>query len=139
MSVSMGRMVKFAALAAFVGAGLMQGAEQATFHLPFTAHWGQAVLEPGDYKMLLPAPSALRMELLVTGPHKTVFELPLITDVQHISNSSHLTLWKLDGDYFVRELSFGPSGKTFTFSVPKTSHRVEVSKREISSLAVAGN
>ncbi|MBV8812593.1 MAG: hypothetical protein JO033_28300 [Acidobacteriaceae bacterium] len=62
MSVSMGRIVKFAALAAFVGAGLMQGAEQATFHLPFTAHWGHAVLEPGDYKLSLPAPSALRMD-----------------------------------------------------------------------------
>jgi hypothetical protein len=139
MSISIGRIINFAALAAFVGTGLMQGAQQATFHLPVTAHWGKAVLEPGDYKMMLPAPSAGQREFLVQGPRQTVLELPLVTDVQNISSSSHLKLYEVNGDYFIRELSFGPEGKTFTFSVPKTSHRRLVANGDSSVLDIAGH
>src|SRR5947209_15989236 len=118
MSVSIGRMVNLGALA-FISTALMQAAQQGTFHLPVTAHWGQVVLEPGDYRMSFPSPSAGQIEFLVQGAHKTVFELPLVTDVQNISSRSYFKLYAINGDYFIRELSFGPGGKTFTFSLPK--------------------
>ncbi len=59
INLSVNRIFNIAVLTAFAGAGLMQAAEQAAFHLPVTAHWGQVVLQPGDYKMSLPA---LRLE-----------------------------------------------------------------------------
>jgi hypothetical protein len=49
------RISGLAALA--VGVGLTAtpaSAQQATFHLPFVAHWGSTVLEPGDYKLSAP-------------------------------------------------------------------------------------
>jgi hypothetical protein len=138
MSVSIGRMINLGALA-FISTALMQAAQQGTFHLPVTAHWGQVVLEPGDYRMAFPSPSAGQMEFLVQGPHKTVYELPLVTDVQNISSRSYFKLDAINGDYFIRELSFGPGGKIFTFSLPKTGHREHVAKVEISSLDAAGN
>ncbi len=140
MNISIGRVINFAALAAFVGTGLMQGAQQATFHLPFAAHWGHAVLEPGDYKIVLPSLSAGQPNFLVEGAHKTIFALPLLTDIQdNTSSRSYFKLSNINGDYFIRELSFGPGGKTFTFPVPKTNHGRRVTNGDSSVLEIAAH
>jgi hypothetical protein len=139
MNILVGRILNLAALAAFASTGLMQGAQQATFHLPVTAHWGRAVLEPGDYKMSLPAPYPGENQFLVRGARHSAFELPMLTDIKKPSRSSSLQLVKINGNYFVRQVSIGSTGKTFTFSVPKTSHRQEVETSENRTLAIAGN
>lgn len=128
MSVSITRLTKWAALAAIAGAGLMQAAEQATFHLPVAAHWGLSVLQPGDYRMSLPQPSLNERTLLVAGTGQTTRPLPLVTDTRERSKTSYLELWQIDGQYFVHELSVGPSGKSFTFVVPKSGHRTQVAR-----------
>jgi hypothetical protein len=136
VNLSITRILNLAALTAFAGTGLMQAAEQATFHLPVTAHWGQMVLEPGDYKMSLPALSLGKIAFQVIGSDKSFFELPQSTTVNDPSNSSHLKLVVFNGSYFVREFTSGPTGKMFTFAVPKTSHRQQVAKGGDNSLAV---
>jgi hypothetical protein len=132
-------MISLAALTAFASAGLMQGAEQAAFHLPVAAHWGQSVLAPGDYKMYLPERSGGGMRFLVSGLGKSVFETPLVMGTQNFSSTSYLKLREIDGNYFVREFSSGPAGEIFTFPVPKTPHRRGAEKGVNISLAVAGN
>ena len=129
MRVSIARMLHWATLSAFASTGLMQAAEQATFHLPMEVHWGSAVLAPGDYSMSLPNVSLGQKTLRVAGGGRTTDQLPLVTNVENNnSNSSHLELWLINGNYFVREFSCGPAGKTFVFSVPKSSHRQQVAK-----------
>ena len=124
MSISMASIFMLAAAAGLAGAGLMQAAEQAKFHLPVAAHWGSVVLQPGDYNLWLPDVAAGERMFRIERDGKTVRELPLVTDVQKTSESSYLELRQIDGDYFVRELSFGPTGRAFTFSVPKTRQRL---------------
>ena len=138
MSVSICRIFNLAALAAFVGTGLMQ-AGQATFHLPVTVHWGHAVLAAGDYRMSSIDSIAGEPQFLVTGAGKTVFEVPLLADIQNTSNSSYLRLRKIDGVYYINEFSSGPTGKVFSFSIPKESRHEEVTRTEDISLPVAGN
>lgn len=131
--------MSLAAVAAFASAGLMQAAEHASFHLPVTAHWGQVVLEPGDYKMILPEPSTGQMEFVVRGAGTAVYESPLVATTQDVSNSSYLKLREIDGNYFIREFTSGPTGETFTFPIPKRSHRQQEAMGADRSLSVAVN
>jgi len=137
MNFSISRIIHLASLTAFAGTGLMQAAEQASFHLPFAAHWGQTVLAPGDYKMYLPERSTGDMKFLIRGAGKAVYATPLVAGTKHISASSYLSIRAVDGNYFVREFSSGPDGETFTFPIPKTAHRQRGAKGI--SLAVAQN
>jgi len=140
VNLSINRILSLTALAAFASSGIMQAAEQATFHLPFAAHWGPVVLKPGAYKMSLPVPSAGAGTFQIVGVNKSFFELPQSTDVEESVNSSYLTLVKIDGSYFVREFASKQSGKRFTFGVPKTNHRQEIANGGgVSSLVVAVN
>ncbi len=133
------RLFSFAAVAALAGAGIMQGAQQGTFHLSNPAYWGQALLQPGDYKILLPDPSLEQRQLRVVGADRTVFELPLTTYYGDLSSRSYLKLSEIDGNYFVREFTSGNTGKKFTFSVPKSARHLETTKRSDSAVNVAVN
>jgi hypothetical protein len=137
MNISIGRVISLAAVAALAGTGLVQGAGKTTFHLPVAAHWGRVLLEPGDYKMYLPEPSTGREQFLIKGADKAVFEAPIVATTQKVSDSSYLKLREVDGNYFVREFSFGPSGESFTFPIPKGSHRQQMAIRGEKNLAVA--
>ena len=139
MSSSIGRMVTFATLAAFAGTGLMQAGQQASFHLPVEAHWGKVVLQPGDYKMSLPDLSIGERTVRLEGDHNTVNELPLVTDVQKSSNKSEIELLRVDGTYFVREFSYGPTGKTFIFSVPKAARQQLAELRKVNASVSSSN
>lgn len=139
MSSSIGRIVTFATLAAFAGTGLMQAGQQASFHLPVEVHWGKVVLEPGDYKMSLPDVSIGERTIRVERGHHTVNELPLVTDLQKTSNNSELQLLRVDGAYFVREFSYGPTGKTFVFSVPKAVRQQMAEVRKVNASSISSN
>ena len=128
MNRSISRILSITALAVFVAAGVMQGAQQPSFHLPFTAHWGKAVMTPGDYKVTLPAPSLGASTFQIFGSGNAFFALPQTSGEGELSRHGSLRLVEIDGQYFVRELSVGTTGKIFTFPVPKAKHRQEMAK-----------
>lgn len=137
MRVSLAHVINLAALVAFAGTATMQGADIARFHLSTPAHWGEAVLPPGDYTLILPALSLGRAAFRVEGDHKKMYEFPLTTDrSQRYSRSSYLTLAEINGAYYVRGFSSGPEGKTFTFSLPKQARGQEFANRRENSLAL---
>jgi hypothetical protein len=138
MRVSLAHVFNLAALVAFAGTATMQGAEQARFHLSTPAHWGEVVLPPGDYEVLLPAPAVGRTAFRIEGAGKSMYEFPLTTDKsQNYSASSYLKLEEIDGSYFVREYSSGPTGRTFTFSIPKQTRHQEMAKRRDNSIVLS--
>jgi hypothetical protein len=124
VSIETSRFAKVAALALFAGSALLQGAEQGTFHLPFQARWGEAILEPGDYKMTMPASPVGNSTFAVTTVGKTVFELPATVEYAQFSDCSKLTLTNVNGQYVVTEVSFGSAGKTYGFHVPKSMRKL---------------
>ncbi len=115
-----GRAFSFAAVAAGLGIlALQASAQQAKFNLPVEAHWGSAVLEPGDYTVSLPqADSAAHIFHLFGDGHGSMV-MPTTTEPKPITNHSYLELVKVDGTYYVREYKSGHTGKTFIFGVPK--------------------
>ena len=119
MSISRVCTMSLAALAGFVSTGMMQAAPQAKFHLSVTAHWGQAVLRPGDYSVSLPVPSIGNRGLQIVGAGQTILEFPLTVQERSNTNHSYLQLTQVGGSYFVREFSSGAAGQVFVFSVPK--------------------
>lgn len=118
------RVLTFIAFAVFTGSALMQGAGQGKFHLATEAHWGNSVLPAGDYEITLPNPALRQPQLRIDGAGKVLLQLPLVTDAQPISANSYLKLSNIGGEYFVTELSSGASGKSYTFSVPKSSRLI---------------
>lgn len=138
MRISSTHTISLAALLAFAGTATMQAAEQAKFHLTAPAHWGQAVLQPGDYRVLLPSLSLGQMGLRIEGAGQTFYTFPLTTDKsENYSDYSYLKLSDVNGTYFVRELSSGVSGRTFIFPVPKEVRHQQMAKRRDSTLALA--
>ncbi|MBV8552933.1 MAG: hypothetical protein JOY54_16690 [Acidobacteriaceae bacterium] len=116
--------IGFAILAVVVSMSASHAAaQQATFHLPVTAHWGQAVLQPGDYKMTSPEPALGSSTFFVRGADMAAYTLPLTTEDRRASSSSYLQLVKVDGTYFVEEYNDGSAGKLFTFALPKAARR----------------
>ncbi len=111
----------------------MQAAQQGTFHLPVSVHWGSVTLQPGDYHVALPDLSLGERTLRVAGDGKTILELPIAVDPQEASKTSELELDRIDGKYFVRRFSYAPADKTFTFSVPKRRPAQEIARLRISS------
>ncbi|HZS53820.1 MAG TPA: hypothetical protein VFA65_05420 [Bryobacteraceae bacterium] len=135
MRISIVRLLGVAA-AALACTGVMQAAEQGTFHLTNEIHWGKAVLEPGDYRMVLPAPGLRQPHFRIEGRSGMIFELPLTTGFQSYSDSNYLKLVKVDGNYFIQAFSSGATGKTFTFSVPKPTSRHLTSENTTFDVAV---
>lgn len=108
----------------------MQASQQATFHLSVVTHWGQAVLQPGDYKMSLPDDPLGQRELKVEGNGRTVYVFPLVADSTEKGGASHLNLTQIDGQYFVHGFASGVLGKEFTFYTPKLKHHEETMAKD---------
>jgi hypothetical protein len=125
VNLSVNRVFSLAALTAVFSMGITQAAQQAKFHLPVAAKWGNVLLQPGDYNMTLPTPSVGNWQIYLEGAGKRVYAMPMITEVRDQSTRNYLKLVKVDGAYFVREYDSGTIGKAFTFVVPKTNSRKE--------------
>jgi hypothetical protein len=116
-----------------IGASLSSAyAGQANFHLPFDAHWGTLTLTPGDYRIALPEAAAPVAVFYVKGQSAQGLELAGRFDFGEAGGKSYLKLVNVNGEYFVREYVSGTSGKTFTFLVPKATHRQQISERILS-------
>ena len=139
MRVSIAHIVSWAAVAALAGTGLMQGAEHGSFHLDTPVRWGQVVLQPGDYKLVVPVASLAETELQVTGNGGSVFELPLIAESLPYSDSNYLKLENINGEYVVTGFISGVIGHSYTFGVPKKIRRTIASQRHDDSINVAVN
>jgi hypothetical protein len=116
---SIDRIFGLVTLAGLTGACLTQGAVQAHFHLPVTAHWGNAVLAPGDYKIKVTDDISGRHPVLIEGQGITIHELPAVVDEGGPAGHSSLELVEVRGDYFIKEYKSSLAGKTFSFLVPK--------------------
>jgi hypothetical protein len=120
------RMTKCAALIALGGTALMQASQQqATFHLSVVTHWGNAVLQPGDYKMSLPDDTLGQRQLKVEGNGRTVYIFPIVADSMDKGASSHLEVSEIGGQYFVHGFASGVLGKEFSFFTPKVKRHEE--------------
>ncbi len=112
-------------------------AQQATFHLPFAAHWGPAVLESGDYNLSVRGGASGSHLIYVSEPGHTKMMLPQSTEIQprHIDHSS-LELVNVNGAYFVRRYESALSGQVFTFPVPKATSETEMASAAVTAVPV---
>ena len=131
MSLSLNRILVLGILSAAVtfAAGNSAGG-QATFHLPVEAHWGLAVLEPGDYRITSPDLSHSPETFLIRGPGGGAFVLPFVTNTQESSKKSYLTLERVNDTYFVTNYSVGPVGKEYLFATPKPARHQSMTSTE---------
>jgi len=137
------RFFGFALFGVIACAGAVQAGQQATFHLPVTATWGRAVLQPGDYRVSVPDLSYGLPEFLLNGESTKVFILPMCASVDAFRNPrverSYLKLVNVDGMYYVENYESGSRGTEFSFKVPKPGHHVQMSKQEVVNVGVAGD
>jgi hypothetical protein len=115
-------------------------AQQATFHLPFVAHWGQTVLEPGDYKLSATAGwSAIHLIQVFSQQGHSSSMLPQSIDLPqgHLDRSS-LELVNVNGAYFVKRYKSALTGQVFTFPVPKATPETEMASAAMRAVPVEG-
>lgn len=95
-------------------------AQQVTFKLPFEAHWGKAVLAPGDYSLTPQSVTSGIQVFTLTGSGKTYVMAPATISYGEPSDRSYLELVNRGGTYSIAKFSSGLTGKTFRFEVPKS-------------------
>jgi hypothetical protein len=130
------RIFVIAAVVAVSGTMTSARAQQATFHLPFKAHWGRATLDPGDYKLSTPlGVSGGHMIQLVRPDKHGIIIVPAVTSTEPTTDRSYLECVKIQGNYVVRRYVTGFSGQVFNFGVakPETERRTTAS---VSALVV---
>jgi hypothetical protein len=146
--MSMNRIFRFGLLVMTAAAGAVHAAEQAKFHLPFGARWGEVTLAPGDYKVALPEASLGNRQFVVRGKDvqgkdKTGYVQPLVADsddsLRHDPNHSYLQLVKVNGTYFVAKYRSGSTGQLFSFAVPKQKREVRMAVRDVVNVGALGN
>jgi hypothetical protein len=118
MKLSINRILPLLATALAVTA-TSQAALQAHFHLPVAAHWGPALLAPGDYNLAVLDSNSGPRNVVIRGEGRTAYAMSVIVEPLDSDTHSSLRLVKQGKDYFVREYRSGTIGKTYTFPVPK--------------------
>ena len=137
--MSMNRIFGLSLLVMGAAAGALHAEEQATFHLPVEARWGNMNLAPGDYNISLPKASLGVNEFVVRGDDRTGYVLPLVADsTRGASQASYLRLVKVNGTYVITQYQSGSNGKVYNFSVPKQRRHIEMSKQEVLNVDVLG-
>jgi hypothetical protein len=98
-------------------------AQQGTFKLPVRAHWGTAVLEPGEHKVL--APLALGQPILyLYSDHSRQMTLPMVTAIVS-TERSYLHLTRINGEYYVDAYQSAANGKRYSFAKPKSERKTD--------------
>jgi hypothetical protein len=113
--------------------------EPVSFDLPVEAHWGMSILPPGHYTLEVPPTTSWPQTLSVIHQGEKQWISPLIQEAQEDSNRSYLVLVPVGGAYFVREYNSGPTGKRFTFRVPKTAPKAQTASAMTSVPVTRGN
>jgi hypothetical protein len=132
------RILGLAALAVGLGVtATTASAQQATFHLPFVAHWGPTVLEPGDYNLTASVEWSATHLIQVSQHGHSSRILPQSIDLPlgHLDRSS-LELVDINGAYFVRRYKSALTGQVFTFPVPKVTPEAEMASAAVAAVPV---
>lgn len=133
------RILSLAALAAGLGlTATRASAQQATFHLPFAAHWGPIVLESGDYKLSASVGGSGNHLIYVSQPGHSKMVLAEAAEIQpRRLDRDSLELVNVNGAYFVRRYRSAITGQVFTFAVPKASSETELASTVVTAVPVA--
>ncbi|MBV9612282.1 MAG: hypothetical protein JO091_07410 [Acidobacteriaceae bacterium] len=94
-------------------------AAQATFTLPFEAHWGTAVLPAGDYTITEVSSRSWPKVLFVKGHDRSATILASIEQPLSGEEASALKIVNVGGTQVVREFISTAEGKCFRFEAPK--------------------
>lgn len=113
-------------------------AQRATFTLPFEAHVGNATLEPGEYRLRLPAAETNMRDVVLEGNGKVQRALPITTDSGPQSAQAYFEFVNVDGTYFAKKFVSGATGTTYEFHVPKPARRSVVANSHTTSVSVSG-
>lgn len=121
MKTNLKRVLTVAGFAAALSlAALPLAAQQASFDLPMTAHWGRAVLVPGHYTITGPTNRFGVGIMYIRGSQGTQLAVPEVSSSEPNYDSNYLRLVNAGGVYVVREFVSGASGQTYLFAIPKT-------------------
>lgn len=110
-------------------------AQSGSFTLPFEAHWGHAVLQPGQYKYSIPPATSWPQTIELTSGGDTVKLRAIWEAVVTEKKTSELLLTKSGDAAVITDLNCGPQGKTFHFLVAKNV-RSELAKKGTSSTKI---
>ncbi|MGI8959549.1 MAG: hypothetical protein ACR2IV_07290 [Bryobacteraceae bacterium] len=106
-----------------------------TFNLPFQAHWGNAVLDPGKYTISLPSESSMSPIMSVSGQGKTIMVLIGMSG-RTDSERSFLRVENIGEAHVVRELTFGATSRLIRFPVPKSVRNQVAFERSAQDAAI---
>jgi len=133
------RVARITAFALGIGLTAMQlSAQQGTFNLPVQAHWGNAVLQPGEHTVQVPLPLGQTIVYL-RGGGTAQMAVPLTTENTGGADRSFLHLSKVNGEYYVDEYQSGV--KRFIFARPKATRSTSsgAEDTEATLISVAGD
>jgi hypothetical protein len=121
-------------LALAVGLGASQANAQevrGNFNLPFEAHWGNVVLQPGEYALRIStATSAAHPVMYISQEGRTVMVLAGPSGRAE-SDRNYLKVDSVGRAHVIREFNSAVLGQRFTFSVPKSvSKQVAIARNE---------
>jgi hypothetical protein len=91
-----------------------------TFNLPFEAHWGTAVLQPGEYRMSIARQPSTLPVIYLTSQGKTVMVLVGSSRAIPESERSYLRIENIGQAHVIREFNSGVTGNQLIFLVPKS-------------------
>ncbi|MGH9451756.1 MAG: hypothetical protein ACRD11_14665 [Terriglobia bacterium] len=112
----------FMSLALVLAAGISKATSSGgKFTLPYEAHWGIAVLPPGDYTFTVISPSGSPRYLDVRGKRSGAYIFPLGTQIGTNARHSHLTLVTIGSNHFIERLVLKEVNTTFEFRIPKSA------------------
>ena len=117
-------------------------AQQGTFDLPVSAHWGTAVLAAGKHTVRVPIPiGQTYVYLESSNGSKTQIAVPTTIERTASENRCYLHLTKVNGEYYVDEYRLGVSGNNFFFPKPKAARDANrsVKAEEATLINVDGN
>ncbi len=138
MERKLNRVARITAFALGIGLTAIQlSAEQGKFNLPVQAHWGHALLQPGEHTVQVPLPLGQTIVYL-GGGGSAQMAVPLTTsNTVGADRSSFLHLSKVNGEYYVDEYQSGLSGKRFIFPKPKATRSASSGAEDSESTLVS--
>jgi hypothetical protein len=90
-----------------------------TFTLSSPAYWGDTLLQPGEYTIMMHTDLTRTpfVRLRGAGVNAVIMGIPVSSEP--VSGRSSLMLGGFNGGYAVQKLDAGPLGRTFHFAVSK--------------------
>jgi hypothetical protein len=91
----------------------------ASFSLPYAARWNSVLLQPGEYKLSIPAATSLPQVVKLVKDGQVICLLPAVESASTPSDASELKLKKVGKVAWVTDLDLAAASKSFHFAAPK--------------------